>query len=153
MLGDRLQVTVLGARPRAFTVEGAVPRGALLITPHTALAFKAAEVSAETPYRVSYEDIELPLPDRADRREILAIHAEGVPLADDVNLDEMADLTGGWTGADLALVCKKAAILALEDARRCRVGPASEGFYVTGNHLREAHKQVTGMVQLRRCSE
>jgi transitional endoplasmic reticulum ATPase len=97
--------------------------------------------------------LDLLLPDRADRREILAIHAEGLPLADDVNLEEVADLTGGWTGADLELVCKKAAILALEDARRSRPGPAGEGFCVTGNHLREAHTQVTGMVQLRRCSE
>jgi transitional endoplasmic reticulum ATPase len=97
--------------------------------------------------------LDLPLPDRADRREILAIHAGGLPLADDVNLEEVADLTEGWTGADLALVCKKAAILALQDARRSRPEPAGEGLYVTGNHLREAHTQVTGMVQVRRCSE
>ncbi len=62
--------------------------------------------------------LELPLPDRNERREILAIHVEGLPLDGDVNLDEMADVTAGWTGADLELVCKKAAILALEDERR-----------------------------------
>jgi transitional endoplasmic reticulum ATPase len=55
--GDTLQVSFLGARPRSFTVEGAAPRGALLISPHTALAFKVPEVSAERAYRVSYEDI------------------------------------------------------------------------------------------------
>jgi len=55
--GDNLQVSFLGTRPRAFTVEAASPRGALVITPHTAIAFKAPEVSADKAYRVSYEDI------------------------------------------------------------------------------------------------
>jgi SpoVK/Ycf46/Vps4 family AAA+-type ATPase len=67
--------------------------------------------------------LDLPLPDRAERREVLGIHAEGLPLDDDVNLDQVADLTAGWSGADLELVCKKAAILALEDVRRGRPGP------------------------------
>jgi transitional endoplasmic reticulum ATPase len=57
VLGDRLQITFLGSRPRSFTVEGAAPRGALLISTDTAIAFKAPEVSAEKAYRVSYEDI------------------------------------------------------------------------------------------------
>ncbi len=57
VLGDRLQVTFMGGRPRSFTVEGAVPRGALLISADTAIAFKVPEVSAEKAYRVSYEDI------------------------------------------------------------------------------------------------
>lgn len=55
--GDRLQVTFLGARPRSFVVEGAAPRGALLVVPGTTIAFKASEVSGEKAYRVSYEDI------------------------------------------------------------------------------------------------
>ena len=61
--------------------------------------------------------LELPLPTRDERREILALQTEGLPLAEDVNLGELADATGGWTGADLELVCKKAAILALEEYR------------------------------------
>lgn len=55
--GDRLQVTFLGARPRSFIVEGAAPRGALLVVPATTIAFKASEISGEKGYRVSYEDI------------------------------------------------------------------------------------------------
>ncbi|HSC69736.1 MAG TPA: AAA family ATPase, partial [Candidatus Methylomirabilis sp.] len=55
--GDRLQITFLGARPRSFTVEGAAPRGALLISTDTAISFKVPEVSAEKAYRISYEDI------------------------------------------------------------------------------------------------
>src|SRR3972149_5330234 len=44
--GDQLQVTFLGARPRSFTVEGAAPRGALLISASTTMAFQVPEVSA-----------------------------------------------------------------------------------------------------------
>ena len=85
--------------------------------------------------------LELPLPTRDERREILAIQTEGLPLADDVNLGELADATGGWTGADLELICKKAAILALEEYR---IQP-SGGFCVTARHLAEARAQVKTM--------
>ncbi len=85
--------------------------------------------------------LELPLPTRDERREILAIQTEGLPLADDVNLGEVADATGGWTGADLELICKKAAILALEEYR---IQP-SGGFCVTARHLAEARAQVKTM--------
>jgi len=85
--------------------------------------------------------LELPLPTRDERREILAIHAEGLPLEDDVDLGEIAEATGGWTGADLELVCKKAAILALEEIR----GKPSGSFRVSLRHLREAQAQVKTM--------
>jgi len=82
--------------------------------------------------------LELPLPDRDARREILEIHTEGLPLENDANLGELAEATGGWTGAALELICKKAAILALEE---CRDAP-SQKFRVADRHLREAQTQV-----------
>ena len=85
--------------------------------------------------------VELPLPDRDERREILEIHAEGLFLENDANLSEVADATGGWTGAGLELVCKKAAILALEECH----GVPSKEFRVTYRHLREAQAQVRTM--------
>ncbi|HWU39841.1 MAG TPA: hypothetical protein VN203_19500, partial [Candidatus Acidoferrum sp.] len=85
--------------------------------------------------------LELPLPSQDERREILGIHAEGLPLEDDVDLGNIAEATGGWTGADLELVCKKAAILALEEFR----GKPSESFRVSLRHLREAQAQVKTM--------
>ena len=85
--------------------------------------------------------LELPLPTRDERREILGIHTEGLPLEDDVDLGEIAEVAGGWTGADLELVCKKAAILALEEFR----GRTSEPFRVALRHLREAQAQVKTM--------
>jgi transitional endoplasmic reticulum ATPase len=82
--------------------------------------------------------LELPLPDRDERREILQIHTEGLPLENDVNLDELAEATANWTGAALELMCKKAAILAWEE---CRVAPSKE-FRVGSRHLRQAQTQV-----------
>jgi SpoVK/Ycf46/Vps4 family AAA+-type ATPase len=55
-----------------------------------------------------------------------------------VDLGDIAEASGGWTGADLELVCKKAAILALEEFRGRPSGP----FRVALRHLREAQAQV-----------
>ena len=85
--------------------------------------------------------LELPLPNHEERREILGIHTEGLPLDDDVNLNEIVEATGGWTGADLELTCKKAAILALEESR----GKSSEAFRVGRRHLQEALAQTRVM--------
>ncbi|WP_404383636.1 CDC48 family AAA ATPase [Caenispirillum salinarum] len=50
------------------------------------------------------------VPDQAGRREVLAIHSRGMPLAGDVNLDELARHTYGYVGADLAALCREAAM-------------------------------------------
>jgi transitional endoplasmic reticulum ATPase len=60
----------------------------------------------------------LPLPGRDERREILRVHTEGLPLESDVDLDELAETAQEWTGAALELLCKKAALLVLEECRR-----------------------------------
>jgi cell division protease FtsH len=51
-------------------------------------------------------------PDLKGRRDILAVHSRGKPLADDVDLDGVARQTAGLTGADLANICNEAAIRA-----------------------------------------
>ncbi|NPA76152.1 MAG: CDC48 family AAA ATPase [Candidatus Diapherotrites archaeon] len=58
-------------------------------------------------------EIELPVPDRQSRKEILQIHTRNVPLAKDVDLDWLADVTHGFVGADLAALVKEAAMKAL----------------------------------------
>ncbi|MFW2831297.1 CDC48 family AAA ATPase [Sphingomonas sp. ID0503] len=50
------------------------------------------------------------VPDERGRREILGIHTRGMPLAEDVNLDELARTTYGFVGADLAALTREAAI-------------------------------------------
>jgi cell division protease FtsH len=51
-------------------------------------------------------------PDRTGRRRILEVHTQGMPLADDVELDTLAATTPGMVGADLANLANEAALLA-----------------------------------------
>ena len=56
-------------------------------------------------------------PDVKGRREILDVHAKGKPLGDDVDLDQIAQTTAGFTGADLENLLNEAAILAAKEDR------------------------------------
>jgi transitional endoplasmic reticulum ATPase len=58
-------------------------------------------------------EIEVPPPDKRARREILSVHTRNVPLAEDVDLDKLAEMTYGYTGADLAALVKETAMNAL----------------------------------------
>ncbi len=58
-------------------------------------------------------EIELGVPDRNGRLEILQIHTRGMPLDKDVNLEKLADISHGFVGADLQALSKEAAIGAL----------------------------------------
>jgi cell division protease FtsH len=60
----------------------------------------------------------LDLPDRADREEILTIHARKKPLAEDVNLKLVAERTPGFSGADLYSLMNEGAILAAREDRK-----------------------------------
>jgi transitional endoplasmic reticulum ATPase len=55
-------------------------------------------------------EIVVGVPDQDGRREILAIHTRGMPLAPDVDLDELARVTYGFVGADLSALAREAAI-------------------------------------------
>lgn len=55
-------------------------------------------------------EIVVGVPDQDGRREILAIHTRGMPLAEDVDLDDLARTTYGFVGADLAALAREAAI-------------------------------------------
>ena len=58
-------------------------------------------------------EIEIGVPDRDGRLEVLEIHTRGMPLAEDVDLKKLADVTHGFVGADLEALAKEAAIRAL----------------------------------------
>ncbi len=58
-------------------------------------------------------EIEIGVPDRRGRMEILQIHTRGMPLAPDVNLERLAEVSHGYVGADLAALTKEAALKAL----------------------------------------
>ena len=59
--------------------------------------------------------IYIPQPDIEARKEILKIHVKNMPLSDDVNLDEIAKVTEGYSGSDLEAVTREAAMAALRD--------------------------------------
>jgi transitional endoplasmic reticulum ATPase len=56
-------------------------------------------------------EIVIPIPDRHGRLEILEIHSRGMPLAKDVDLKQLADITHGFVGADLESLCREAAMI------------------------------------------
>jgi len=58
-------------------------------------------------------EIEIPLPDKQGRLEILQIHTRNMPLSSDVDLERLAEITRGYTGADLAALVREAAMRAL----------------------------------------
>jgi len=58
-------------------------------------------------------EIELGVPDRSARLEIMQIHTRAMPLAEDVNVEELAAITHGYTGADISSLTKEAAMKVL----------------------------------------
>jgi len=58
-------------------------------------------------------EIEIGVPDRQGRYEILLVHTRNMPLADNVELRKLAEITHGFVGADLAALCREAAMKAL----------------------------------------
>ena len=58
-------------------------------------------------------EISIPIPDRIGRQEILEIHTRGMPLAADVDVQRLAEITHGFVGADLEALCREAAMLCL----------------------------------------
>ena len=61
------------------------------------------------------EIVYVPVPDEPARRRILEIHVRDMPLADDVDLDELAKQTQGFTGADLENLARRAGMMALRE--------------------------------------
>ncbi|MFQ6055662.1 MAG: CDC48 family AAA ATPase [Methanosarcinales archaeon] len=89
-LEERGQVIVIGATNRINAIDPALRR----------------------PGRFDRE-IEIGVPNREDRIEILQIHTRGMPLNSDVDLEKFADITHGFVGADLQALCKEAAMKSL----------------------------------------
>jgi transitional endoplasmic reticulum ATPase len=58
-------------------------------------------------------EIEIGVPDKKGRHEVLQIHTRGMPLADDVDLKKLSDMSHGYTGADVAALGRETAMKAL----------------------------------------
>lgn len=68
--------------------------------------------------------VELEYPNEEERAAIFAIHTRGRPLAPDITLEELAQMTPGRSGADIEAICRRASLLALREwiAPRLTVG-------------------------------
>ena len=71
-------------------------------------------------------------PDVKGRLEILQVHAKGKPLGDDVDLEQVARTTAGFTGADLENLLNEAAIIAAKENRA----------YITQNDIKKSFVKV-----------
>ena len=89
-LGGRGNVIVIGATNRPGALDPALRR----------------------PGRFDRE-IEIGVPDKTARYEIMQIHTRGMPLAKDVDLKKLSEMTHGYTGADLAALGRETAMKAL----------------------------------------
>jgi len=86
--------------------------------------------------------IEFSLPSEEDRVDIFRVHTRGKPLAADVDLARLGRLTEGFTGSDIAAVCRNAAMMAIK--RRiegCGAGEAG-GVVITMDLLEAAAQAV-----------
>jgi transitional endoplasmic reticulum ATPase len=99
-IGTRDEVIVIGATNRVDTLDPALRRGGRFD-----------------------REIEIGVPDESGRREILDVHTRGMPLADDIDLDQIAARTHGFVGADIHSLSTEAAMNSL---RRYRADEESE---------------------------
>jgi transitional endoplasmic reticulum ATPase len=92
-LADRGQVVVIGATNRPDDLDPALRRAGRF-----------------------EREVAIGVPDRDSRQAILQIHTRSMPLADDVDLERLATQTHGFVGADLAALCREAALERLRTA-------------------------------------
>jgi transitional endoplasmic reticulum ATPase len=95
-------------------------------------------------------EIEIGIPDKNGRYEILQIHTRGMPLAEDVDLNKLAEITHGYTGADIAALCREAAMKALRrylpkiNLEEPTIPPeVLEEMVVNMNDFMQAYREIT----------
>ncbi|MGA7368489.1 MAG: CDC48 family AAA ATPase [Nitrososphaeraceae archaeon] len=92
-------------------MDGMSTRGKVVVIGATN-RINAVDEALRRPGRFDRE-IEIGVPDRNGRLEILQIHTRGMPLAKDVNLEKLADISHGYVGADLQALTREAGLGAL----------------------------------------
>jgi transitional endoplasmic reticulum ATPase len=125
-MSDRGQVIVLGATNRPESLDPALRR----------------------PGRFDRE-IEIGVPNAEGRLEILQIHTRGMPLSEDINLQELAAELHGYTGADIKALCREAAMKALRrylpeiDLEGDKISPEIlESMVITNRDFKEGMKEI-----------
>jgi transitional endoplasmic reticulum ATPase len=93
--------------------------------------------------------VDLPMPDREARRAILAVHTGDKPLASDVDLETLADLTDGLVGGDIASICRRATMLAVREHVEPEAG-GKKALQLSARHFRQALAAVMKASQITR---
>jgi transitional endoplasmic reticulum ATPase len=92
-------------------MDGLARRGRVMVIAATNLP-NMLDPALRRPGRFDRE-ITIPIPDRHGREEILNIHSRGMPLAENVKMAHLAEITHGFVGADLEALCREAAMIRL----------------------------------------
>ncbi|HEX7257172.1 MAG TPA: CDC48 family AAA ATPase, partial [Nitrososphaeraceae archaeon] len=92
-------------------MDGMTSRGKVVVIAATNRV-NAIDPALRRPGRFDRE-IEIGVPNRDGRLEVLQIHTRGMPMEKDVNLEKLADISHGFVGADLQSLAKESAIRAL----------------------------------------
>src|SRR5574342_1366453 len=92
-------------------MDGLEARGKVIVISATNRP-NAIDPALRRPGRFDRE-IEIKVPDKKGRKDILMIHTRNMPLSDDVNLEKIAAISHGYVGADLEYLCKEAAMKCL----------------------------------------
>ncbi|MHB8602733.1 MAG: CDC48 family AAA ATPase [Nitrosotalea sp.] len=92
-------------------MDGLEARGKVIVIAATNRP-NAIDPALRRPGRFDRE-IEIKVPDKKGRKDILLIHTRNMPLSDDVNADKIASISHGYVGADLEYLCKEAAMKCL----------------------------------------
>ncbi|QLH03986.1 AAA family ATPase [Nitrosopumilus oxyclinae] len=92
-------------------MDGLESRGKVIVISATNRP-NAIDPALRRPGRFDRE-IEIKVPDKKGRKDILAIHSRNMPLSDDVNMEKISAVSHGYVGADLEYLCKEAAMKCL----------------------------------------
>jgi len=92
-------------------MDGLEARGKVIVISATNRP-NAIDPALRRPGRFDRE-IEIKVPDKKGRRDILNIHTRNMPLSDDVDLQRISGVSHGYVGADLEYLCKEAAMKCL----------------------------------------
>lgn len=92
-------------------MDGLEARGKVIVISATNRP-NAIDPALRRPGRFDRE-IEIKVPDKKGRKDILAIHTRNMPLSEDVKVDKVAAISHGYVGADLEYLCKEAAMKCL----------------------------------------
>jgi len=92
-------------------MDGLESRGQIIVIAATNIP-NVIDPALRRPGRFDRE-IEIGIPDKNGRLEILQVHTRGMPLPEDVDLERLSQITHGFVGADLEALCREAAMTAL----------------------------------------